>query len=108
MNITRITAATVLGAVLAMSAVPASAESALRVGQLPRAVYFEVYVHACEPVEYDFAGRKLELSEAGALVYDELFVGRHANSCGDFYWDEVASRTVVTERGLPFITVAGQ
>jgi len=90
MNIKRIILAAALGSVPVLASAPASAERLAYWYLQPREVFLEVYVYACEPVEYSFAGAKPELSEAGAKMHNELFVKVHASSSRDFYFEEIS------------------
>jgi hypothetical protein len=90
MSITRIIVAAALGSMPAMAVAPASAERAAYWYLQPRVVFLEVYIYACEPVEYSFAGAKPELTEAGAEMYRELFIKKYASSCRDFYFEEIS------------------
>ena len=90
MNIKRIVLAAALVSMPALAVAPASAERAAFWYLQPREVFLEVYIHACEPVEYDFAGAKPELTDAGARMYNELFVKQYASSCRDFYFEEIS------------------
>ena len=90
MNIKRIVFAAVLGSMPALSVAPASAERAAYWYLQPREVFLEVYIYACEPVEYSFAGAKPELTDAGAKMYSELLVKQYASSCRDFYFEEIS------------------
>lgn len=90
MNIKRIILAAALVSMPALAVAPASAEREAYWYLQPRAVFLEVYIHACEPVEYDFAGAKPELTNAGATMYNELFVKKYASSCRDFYFEEIS------------------
>lgn len=51
--------------------------------------FMDAYVYACQPVEYDFAGREQPLDETAQRIYDELYVGKYARSCLDFFYHEV-------------------
>ena len=90
MNIKQIILAAALGSMPVLPVAPASAERLAYWYLQPRQVFLEVYVYACEPVEYSFAGAKPELSEAGAKMYNELFVKQYASSCRDFYFEEIS------------------
>ena len=90
MNIKPIILAAALGGVPVLAAAPASAERLAYWYLQPREVFLEVYVYACEPVEYSFAGAKPELSEEGTEMYRELFIKKHASSCRDFYFEEIS------------------
>ena len=89
--------AAALGTMPAMAVAPASAEPAAYWDLQPRAAFFEVYIHACQPVEYDFAGVRQELTKVAAWMYEELFVKEYAGSCRDFYFGEVVQRIVPTQ-----------
>jgi hypothetical protein len=81
----------VLGALLALTSTQAVAETA-SLGPNPRGPFVEAYVYACQPVEYDFAGGKHELSVVGRWIHDNLFLTEQRGSCRDFYVAEVAPR----------------
>jgi hypothetical protein len=76
---------------------PASAAMAGHWSLQPRTDFFEVYIHACEPVEYDFGGVKLVLSPAAAVMHKDLFIKEYTSSCRDFYFEEIVPRTFPTE-----------
>ena len=104
MNIKRIVLAAALVSMPALAVAPASAERAAFWYLQPRAVFLEVYIHACEPVEYDFAGAKPELTSAGAWMYNELFVKQYASSCRDFYFEEISFlQRMVPPAPAPFV-----
>jgi hypothetical protein len=86
---------------------PASAERLAYWHLQPREVFFEVYIYACEPVEYAFAGAKPELSQAGAEMYRELFIKKYASSCRDFYFEEISFRQRVVPPA-PDLRVSGK
>jgi hypothetical protein len=91
MNIKRIITAAALGSMPALAVAPASAERLAYWYLQPREVFLEVYIYACEPVEYDFGGgAKPGLTEAGAKMYSDLFVKVYASSCRDFYFEEIS------------------
>jgi hypothetical protein len=92
MNIKRIILAAALGSMPILAVAPAAARERLAYWYLqPREVFLEVYIYACEPVEYDFGGgTKPELTEAGAKMYSDLFVKVYASSCRDFYFEEIS------------------
>ena len=91
MNIKRIIFAVALGSMPILAVAPASAERLAYWYLQPREVFLEVYIYACEPVEYDFGGgAKPELTEAGVTMYNELFVKKYASSCRDFYFEEIS------------------
>lgn len=90
MNINRIILAAMLCSLTAMASIPAQAERSAYWYLQPREVFLEVYIYACEPVGYSFAGAKPELTEAGAKMYSELFVKQYASSCRDFYFEEIS------------------
>ena len=90
MNIKRIIFAVALGSMPILAVAPASAERLAYWYLQPREVFLEVYIYACEPVEYDFAGAKPALTSAGAWMYNELFGKKYASSCRDFYFEEIS------------------
>jgi hypothetical protein len=92
MNIKRTMLAAALGSMPILAVAPASARERLAYWYLqPREVFLEVYIYACEPVEYDFGGgAKPQLTEAGAKMYSDLFVKLYASSCRDFYFEEIS------------------
>jgi hypothetical protein len=49
----------------------------------------EVYIYACQPVEYDFGGVRIDLDEAATLVHQESFLTDHGGSCREFYFGEI-------------------
>jgi hypothetical protein len=79
-----------LGCTTGLVAAPVSAGHEAFWRSQSREVVIEVYIYACEPVEYDFGGAKPALSIAAAWMYDELFVAKYASSCRDFFFEEVS------------------
>jgi hypothetical protein len=98
MHVSQIVVAS-LAALPALAIAQAPAESTASWDLQQRAVYLGVYVHACEPVEYDFAGAKQRLTEAAAWMYAELFIKGYASSCRDFYYEEIVHRMLPTVPG---------
>ena len=90
MNVKQIIIAAALGSMPALAVAPASAGREAFWYLQPREVFLEVYIYACEPVEYDFAGAKPALTSAGAWMYNELFGKKYASSCRDFYFEEIS------------------
>jgi hypothetical protein len=79
---------------------PIAAKAPAVPAEPPLSTAFEVYVYACQPVEYDFAGAMPPLSEAAVSVHDELFANYYGNSCRDFYYGEIAWRLVPPGPGV--------
>jgi hypothetical protein len=82
---------TALVALVAFTSTQAVAETA-SLGSSPRGPFVEAYVYACQPVEYDFAGARYELSVVGRWIHDNLFLTEQRGNCRDFYLAEVAPR----------------
>lgn len=82
----------IAGAVLALSGTAILAESSKVSMPRPAGAFLDAYVHACQPVEYDFAGVMHNLDEEAKRIHDDLFLGEYGGSCRDFYFGEVVPR----------------
>lgn len=85
---------------LAAVSVEARAESAAYWSEQPNAAFVAAYVFACQPVEYDFAGRRDPLGDVAGKIYEELFAGTYGGNCQDFYFGEVVPRLDSDQRPL--------
>ena len=79
------------GTLVALTSTSALAEVA-SLGPNPKGPFVEAYVYACQPVEYDFAGGRHELSVVGRWIHDNLFLVEQQGNCRDFYVAEVEPR----------------
>jgi hypothetical protein len=92
MRIATMIAAATVGALAAMVAASAWAETKEYWSLQPKAAFVDAYVFACQPVEYDFAGVRDPLKGMALKVYEQLFLGEYHDSCRDFYFEEVVPR----------------
>lgn len=66
----------------------------------PATAFVDTYVYACQPVEYDFAGARVDLGSAAQQVHDNVFLGEYKGSCREFYFEEVVPRLPTDRRPL--------
>ena len=81
-----------VAAVIFLTLIAGSGRAEDVAGQPPPGAFVDVYIYACQPVEYDFAGVRQDLNDSATWVHDNLFLRTYDGSCRDFYFAEVVPR----------------